>query len=95
MAYMQYTIPESVKSQTQLVFLKISLFGYSYFNCHIYINVKFGPSQEENRATVFEKRVLKRLYGPHKEELIGVWKARYDFGRVVKQLLRAAVSFVI
>jgi len=42
--YMQYTVPKSIKLQTQLVLLRMFTFGNSYFKCPIHINVKLGPS---------------------------------------------------
>jgi hypothetical protein len=34
--------------------------------------------REENRLRVFEKRVLRRMFGPKKDEVIGGWRKLHN-----------------
>jgi hypothetical protein len=36
--------------------------------------------QEEHRLGVFEKRVLKRIFGPKKDEVTGGWRKLHNKG---------------
>jgi hypothetical protein len=36
--------------------------------------------KEENRLRVFENRVLRKIFGPKRDEVIGGWSKLYDEG---------------
>jgi hypothetical protein len=43
------------------------------------MDVKFGLSQrEEHRLRVFENRVLRRMFGPKREEMAGGWRRLHN-----------------
>jgi hypothetical protein len=49
---------------------------YSHLQvCYIYKNAKWSLTlREEYRRTVFENRVLRRIFGPKRDEVMGAWR---------------------
>jgi hypothetical protein len=41
--------------------------------CNIYLTLK-----EEHRLTVFENRVLRRIFGPRRDEVMGEWRKLHN-----------------
>jgi hypothetical protein len=43
--------------------------------CHLYgCEIRLLTLKEERRLRVFEKRALKRIFGPKRDEIIGEWR---------------------
>jgi hypothetical protein len=42
------------------------------------MGVKLGLSQEEYGLRVFENRVLRRIFGPKRDEVTGEWKKLHN-----------------
>jgi hypothetical protein len=40
--------------------------------------------REERRLTVFENRVLRRIFGPKRDEVTGEWRKLHNIVRVIK-----------
>jgi hypothetical protein len=45
-------------------------FGFVLYGCEIW----FLTLREEHRLRVFEKRVLRKIFGPKREEVAGGWR---------------------
>jgi len=40
--------------------------------------VKLGLSQEKHKSSVFENRVLRRIFGPEREEVAESWRRLHN-----------------
>jgi len=40
--------------------------------------------REERRLRVFEKRVLRRIFGPKRNEVTGEWRKLHNIVRIIK-----------
>ena len=47
-------------------------------NIIYYINIIYFTLREERRLRVFENRVLRRVFGPKRDEVTGEWKKLYN-----------------
>jgi hypothetical protein len=63
-----------IKSSTILKYAKIKIVSIVLYWCKIL----FLISREEHRVRVFENRVLTRIFGPKRDEIIVEWKILHN-----------------
>jgi hypothetical protein len=58
-----------------------SSFKYTGLKCNCVLCVQFNWSltlKEERRLRVFENRVLRRIFGPKRDEVMGEWRKLHN-----------------
>jgi hypothetical protein len=74
LAIIQYLLSSSVLSKN----LKIKIYSTIILPVVLYgCETWLLTSREKCRLRVFEKRVLKRIFGPKRDEVTGEWKKNY------------------
>jgi len=80
--------------------LKIKIYRTTILSIVLYGCVTWSLTlREERRLRVFEQRVLRRIFGPKRDEVTGEWRKLYDeehndlqsspnIGRVIKPRMR-------
>jgi hypothetical protein len=61
--------PVNIKALHYTIILPVVLYGYETWSLTL---------REEHRLRVFEKRVLRKIFGPKRDEVIGGWRKLHN-----------------